>query len=118
MIDFNYTIPAALLDELTPEELEKFRKAEKVMKNTQGFSMVAVRYFSDMALMLALRSFKMDRGFKIPIMMLEIFNKYVEPYTSNMDLPTRELVSETRLDFLYAGGNHRSSSLRMAMMFS
>ena len=77
---------------------------------------LVLQRFSDLAFSLALKSVKTGVKFEIAVPLQKTLNGYLHLPLISIDTKSKmqALIGETKLDLLYASGNHNISSLRLA----
>ena len=109
-------ITEEMISELGSIDLERFNFIRESLERKELTPPLVVRRFSDLAFSLAQKSMRLGVGVPIAEPLLKIFEEYlISPFIS---IETKEkmnlLIGETKLDFIYASGEHNISSLRLA----
>lgn len=109
-------ITEEMISELGSIDLERFNFIRESLERKELTPPLVVRRFSDLAFSLAQKSMRFGVGVPIAEPLLKIFEEYlISPFIS---IETKEkmnlLIGETKLDFIYASGEHNISSLRLA----
>lgn len=109
------TITSEMLAGLSPVDLERYNYIKETIEQGTLTPPLVVSKFSDLAFSLAVESMETGQGIELAKILGDIFKWYLR--TSQISIDTRNtmqnLISETRLDFLYASGDRRISSLRL-----
>lgn len=109
-------INSEMISNLTPANLARFDYIKKTIERGEITSPLVVRRFSDLAFALAQESMRTDAEIEIAKPLLRAFNQYLNSSLISIDAKQKmnALIGETKLDLLYASGNHDISSLRLA----
>lgn len=104
-----------MLADLGSANLERFNYIKGTIEQGELTPPLVVRKFSDLAFSLAIKSMDTGKGIEFAEILKGIFRKYLESSQISIDTKNKmeSLISETELDLIYAGGNHRIASLRL-----
>lgn len=106
----------AEMAELTSSEQKKIEYVKSASDNGIVVPILAVRWFCDVAFSLALRSCQTGDNVAVAKVLGEIFNEFIGSDLVSLDAreKLRTSISDARIDFAYATGNHNVASARLA----
>ncbi|MBR3177405.1 hypothetical protein IKF27_01195 [Candidatus Saccharibacteria bacterium] len=109
-------ITEEMLSELNSTDLERFKYIKTTIEKGELTPPLVIRRFSDLAFSFAQKSLREDKVVSIAKPLAEVFNNYLDSSLISIDTKEnmKQLIGETKLDFIYASGNHDITSLRLA----
>ena len=104
-----------MIESLDSVDQKRFNYIKESIEQSSPVSPLLIRYFSDLAFSLAKQSLRNGKSIEIAEPLENIFENYINSTTgTEPNARINYLISETKLDFLYACGNHEISSLRLS----
>ena len=105
-----------MLSSLSAGNLEKLNYIESMIKKGGVVPPLVIRRFSDLSFSLAIESLETGVEIEIAKPLLDAFNRLLDSSQISIETKTKmkSVISDTRLDFLYANGKHGIASLRLA----
>ena len=104
-----------MIESLDSVDQKRFNYIKESIEQSSPVSPSLIRHFSDLAFSLAKQSLRNGKSIEITEPLESIFENCINSTTgTESNARINYLISETKLDFLYASGNHEISSLRLA----
>ena len=110
------SITEAELSIFSAADYFKFEDIKAAVDSGNTLSPLIIKYFSDLAFVLARKSLKTSSGIELATKLKNVFSEILKSNLLSAEIKGKmdRTISDTLLDLTFAGGNHKVASFRFA----